>query len=199
MGAYSPAPVVTEAVHRKVMERIVLPTVKGMAAEGHPYRGVLYAGLMIQEGEPRVLEFNARLGDPEAQPLLVRMASDLVPVLEAAIEGRLHEVDIAWRPEPAVCVVLAAGGYPGPYEKGRPITGLRAAGRLKDVAVFHAGTALQQGRVVTAGGRVLGVTALGNPLSAAIDRAYQAVRKIRWEGMHFRTDIGRKALVRGPA
>jgi phosphoribosylamine--glycine ligase len=199
MGAYSPAPVVTEAVHRKVMERIMLPTVKAMAAEGHPYRGVLYAGLMIHHGEPRVLEFNARLGDPEAQPLLVRMASDLVPVLEAAIEGRLHEVKIAWRPEPAVCVVLAAGGYPGPYEKGKPITGLRAAARLKDVAVFHAGTALRQGRVVTAGGRVLGVTALGNPLSTAIDRAYQAVRKIRWDGMHFRTDIGRKALDRGAA
>jgi phosphoribosylamine--glycine ligase len=199
MGAYSPAPVVTEAVHRKVMERIMLPTVKAMAAEGHPYRGVLYAGLMIHHGEPRVLEFNARLGDPEAQPLLVRMASDLVPVLQAAIEGRLHEVEIAWRAEPAVCVVLAAGGYPGPYEKGKPITGLRAAARLKDVAVFHAGTAMRQGRVVTAGGRVLGVTALGNPLGAAIDRAYQAVRKIRWEGMHFRTDIGRKALDRGAA
>ncbi len=199
MGAYSPAPVVTEAVHRKVMERIMVPTVKAMAAEGHPYRGVLYAGLMIHNGEPRVLEFNARLGDPEAQPLLVRMASDLVTVLEAAIAGRLHEVEIAWRPEPAVCVVLAAGGYPGPYEKGKPITGLRAAARLKDVAVFHAGTALQQARVVTAGGRVLGVTALGNPLSAAIDRAYRAVRKIHWEGMHFRTDIGRKALERGAA
>jgi len=199
MGAYSPAPVVTEAVHRKVMERIMVPTVKGMAAEGHPYRGVLYAGLMIHNGEPRVLEFNARLGDPEAQPLLVRMASDLVTVLEAAIAGRLHEVEIAWRPEPAVCVVLAAGGYPGPYEKGKPITGLRAAARLKDVAVFHAGTALQQARVVTAGGRVLGVTALGNPLRTAIDRAYQAVRKIHWEGMHFRTDIGRKALERGAA
>jgi len=199
MGAYSPAPVVTEAVHRKVMERIMVPTVKAMAAEGHPYRGVLYAGLMIHNGEPRVLEFNARLGDPEAQPLLVRMACDLVTVLEAAIAGRLHEVEIAWRPEPAVCVVLAAGGYPGPYEKGKPITGLRAAARLKDVAVFHAGTALQQARVVTAGGRVLGVTALGTPLRTAIDRAYRAVRKIHWEGMHFRTDIGRKALERGAA
>ncbi len=199
MGAYSPAPVVTDAVHRKVMDRIMVPTVKGMAADGRPYRGVLYAGLMIQDGEPRVLEFNARLGDPEAQPLLVRMASDLVPALEAALEGRLHEVEIAWRPEPAVCVVLAAGGYPGPYEKGKPITGLRAAARLKDVMVFHAGTALQRGKVVTAGGRVLGVTAVGSPLGGAIDRAYRAVDKIRWEGMHFRTDIGRKALDRGVA
>ncbi len=199
MGAYSPAPVVTEAVHRKVMERVMVPTVKGMAAEGRPYRGVLYAGLMIQDGEPRVLEFNARLGDPEAQPLLVRMASDLVPVLEAALEGRLHEVPIAWRPEPAVCVVLAAGGYPGPYEKGKPISGLQVAARLKDVVVFHAGTALARGQVVTAGGRVLGVTAVGSPLGTAIDRAYRAVRTIRWEGMHFRTDIGRKALERGAA
>ena len=199
MGAYSPAPVVTEAVHRKVMDRIMVPTVKGMAAEGRPYRGVLYAGLMIRDGEPRLLEFNARLGDPEAQPLLARMASDLVPILEAALEGRLHEVEIAWRPEPAVCVVLVAGGYPGPYDKGKPITGLRAAARLKDVVVFHAGTAVQRGKVVTAGGRVLGVTAVGSPLGAAIDRAYRAVAKIRWEGMHFRTDIGRKALERGAA
>ena len=197
MGAYSPAPVVTEAVHRKVMDRIMVPSVKAMAAEGRPYRGVLYAGLMIQNGEPRLLEFNARLGDPEAQPLLVRMASDLVPVLQAVVEGRLHEVEIAWRPEPAVCVVLAAGGYPGPYEKGKPIAGLRAASRLKDVVAFHAGTALQGGRVVTAGGRVLGVTAVGSPLASAIERAYRAVRKIRWDGMHYRTDIGRKALRRG--
>jgi phosphoribosylamine---glycine ligase len=198
MGAYSPAPVVTEAVHRKVMERVMVPTVRGMAAEGHPYRGVLYAGLMIHDGEPRVLEFNARLGDPEAQPLLVRMASDLVPVLEAALEGRLHEAEIAWRPDPAVCVVMAAAGYPGPYEKGRPIAGLQAAARLKDVAVFHAGTALHGGRVVTAGGRVLGVTAWGKDLAAAIALAYRAAEKIRWEGVHFRTDIGRKALDRGP-
>lgn len=197
MGAYSPAPVVTEAVHRKVMDRIMVPTVNGMAAEGRPYRGVLYAGLMIQDGEPRVLEFNARLGDPEAQPLLVRMASDLVPVLEAALEERLHEVEIAWRPDPAVCVVMAAAGYPGQYERGRAIAGLAAAARMKDVVVFHAGTALHGGEVVTAGGRVLGVTAWGEDLPAAIEKAYRGVGKIRWDGMHCRTDIGRKALDRG--
>jgi len=196
MGAYSPAPVVTEAVHRKAMDRIMVPTVKAMAAEGRPYRGVLYAGLMIRDGEPRVLEFNARFGDPEAQPLLVRMASDLVPVLEAVLEGSLHEVEIAWRPDPAVCVVMASAGYPGAYEKGRPITGLEAAGHLQDVAVFHAGTARKAGQVVTAGGRVLGVTAWAEDLGTAIGRAYSAVEKIRWEGMHCRTDIGRKALDR---
>jgi phosphoribosylamine--glycine ligase len=178
------------------MDRILVPTVKAMAAEGRPYRGVLYAGLMIRDGEPRVLEFNARLGDPEAQPLLVRMASDIVPVLEAVLDRRLHEVEIAWRPEPAVCVVLASGGYPGSYEKGKPIAGLEAAARLKDVAIFHAGTAREAGQVVTAGGRVLGVTAWAGDLGAAIAQAYRAVEKIRWEGMHFRTDIGRKALDR---
>jgi len=197
MGAYSPAPVLSEAVQRKVMERILVPTVKGMAAEGRPYRGVLYAGLMIHDGEPRTLEFNARLGDPEAQVLLARMASDLAPVLEAAVDGQLHEAQIAWRPDPAVCVVMAAAGYPGSFEKGKPIAGLRAAARLKDVVVFHAGTALHQGQVVTAGGRVLGVTAWGKDLATAIEKAYRSVGKIHWDGVHYRTDIGRKALDRG--
>jgi len=197
MGAYSPAPVLSEAVQRKVMERILVPTVKGMAAEGRPYRGVLYAGLMIHDGEPRTLEFNARLGDPEAQVLLARMASDLAPVLEAAVDGRLHEAQIAWRPDPAVCVVMAAAGYPGSFEKSKPIAGLRAAARLKDVVVFHAGTALHQGQVVTAGGRVLGVTAWGKDLATAIEKAYRSVGKIHWDGVHYRTDIGRKALDRG--
>ena len=174
-----------------------MPTVKGMAAEGRPYRGVLYAGLMIHDGEPRTLEFNARLGDPEAQVLLARMASDLAPVLEAAVDGRLHEAQIAWRPDPAVCVVMAAAGYPGSFEKGKPIAGLRAAARLKDVVVFHAGTALHQGQVVTAGGRVLGVTAWGKDLATAIEKAYRSVGKIHWDGVHYRTDIGRKALDRG--
>jgi phosphoribosylamine--glycine ligase len=196
MGAYSPAPVVTGAVHRKIMDQVMIPTVKAMAGEGRPYRGVLYAGLMIKGGEPRVLEFNARFGDPEAQPLLMRMESDLLPILEAVIDGRLHEVAIEWKPEPAVCVVMASGGYPGAYEKGKVITGLRAASRLKDVVVFHAGTALAGGKVVTGGGRVLGVTALGADIAEAIDRAYRAVEKIRWDGVHYRTDIGKKALAR---
>ena len=196
MGAYSPAPVVTDEVHRKIMEQIMIPTVKAMSAEGRPYRGVLYAGLMIKGGEPKTLEFNARFGDPEAQPLLMRMESDLLPVLEAVVDRRLHEVDIRWRPEPAVCVVMASGGYPGAHGKGKVISGLRTAARLKDVVVFHAGTALSGGKVVTSGGRVLGVTALGKDIPDAIARAYRAVEKIRWEGAHYRTDIGRKALGR---
>jgi phosphoribosylamine--glycine ligase len=143
-----------------------------------------------------VLEFNARFGDPEAQPLLMRMESDLVPILEALVEGRLHEVEIRWRQEAAVCVVLVAGGYPGPYDTGKSIVGLRSASRLKDVMVFHAGTALVGGKTVTSGGRVLGVTALGKGIPDAILRAYRAVEKIRWDGLHYRTDIGRKALKR---
>ena len=196
MGAYSPAPLVADEVHRKIMEQIMIPTVKAMAAEGRPYRGVLYAGLMIKNGEPRALEFNARFGDPEAQPLLMRMESDLFPILEAVVDRRLHEVEMRWRPEPAVCVVMASGGYPGVHEKGKVISGLRAAARLKDVVVFHAGTALAGGKVVTNGGRVLGVTALGKDIPDAIARAYRAVEKIRWEGVQYRTDIGRKALGR---
>ncbi|MEK6718459.1 MAG: phosphoribosylamine--glycine ligase, partial [candidate division NC10 bacterium] len=196
MGAYSPAPVVTDAVHRKIMDQIMIPTVKAMAAEGRPFRGVLYAGLMIKGGEAKTLEFNARFGDPEAQPLLMRMESDLLPVLEAVVDRRLHEVEIRWRPEPAVCVVMTSGGYPGAHEKGKVISGLRAAARLKDVVVFHAGTELSGGKVVTNGGRVLGVTALGKDIPDAIVRAYRAVEKIRWERVHYRTDIGRKALGR---
>ncbi len=203
MGAYSPAPLVTPEVHQKIMDRIMIPTVKAMAAEGRPYRGILYAGLMIKDGEPKVLEFNARFGDPEAQPLLMQMESDLVPILEALAEGRLHDVAIRWRPEAAVCVVMAAGGYPGPYDTGKVITGLRSAARLKDVMVFHAGTALVGGKIVTSGGRVLGVTAIGTDVSEAMRRAYRAVERIRWDGVHYRTDIGRKALTReaptGPA
>ncbi|MEI8190740.1 MAG: phosphoribosylamine--glycine ligase [candidate division NC10 bacterium] len=196
MGAYSPAPVVTEAVHKKIMDQIMIPTVKAMAVEGSPYRGVLYAGLMIKDGEPKVLEFNVRFGDPEAQPLFMRMESDLLPVLEAVVDQRLHEVEIRWRPEPAVCVVMAAGGYPGAHDTGKPIKGLGIAARLKDVMVFHAATALVGGKIVTNGGRVLGVTALGKDISNAIARTYRAVEKIHWDGAHYRTDIGRKAIER---
>lgn len=196
MGAYSPAPVVTGEVHRKIMDQIMIPTVRAMAAEGRPYRGVLYAGLMIKDGQPRVLEFNARFGDPEAQPLLMRMESDLYPILEAVMDRRLHEVEIHWRPDAAVCVVMVSSGYPGAHERGTVIGGLRAAARIKDVVVFHAGTALVGGKVVTSGGRVLGVTALGKDTPDAIARAYRAVEKIRWDGVHYRTDIGRKALAR---
>jgi phosphoribosylamine--glycine ligase len=196
MGAYSPAPVVTETIHRQVMERVMIPAVRGMAAEGRPFKGVLYAGLMIKAGEAKVLEFNARLGDPEAQPLLIRMASDLVPILEAAAEGRLRGHAIEWKADPSVCVVMASGGYPGPYETGFPITGLREAASEPGVVVFHAGTSRSNGQVVTAGGRVLGVTALGRDIREAISRAYRAVQRIHWKGAHHRTDIGRRALDR---
>jgi phosphoribosylamine--glycine ligase len=196
MGAYSPAPVVTEEVRRKALEQIILPAVKGMDAEGRRYKGVLYAGLMVKEEEPKALEFNARFGDPEAQCILVRMRSDLLPILEAVIDERLHEVTLEWREEAAVCVVMASGGYPGRFEKGKIIQGVEAASKLKDVFIFHAGTELKDGKLVTAGGRVLGVTALGETIKGAIERAYEAVRLIRWEGVHYRTDIGRKALTR---
>jgi phosphoribosylamine---glycine ligase len=196
MGAYSPAPVVTDDVHKKIMDRVMLPAVQGMAAEGHPYKGVLYAGLMIKDGEPKALEFNARFGDPEAQPLVARMASDLIPVLEAVIEERLHTATLEWRPEPTVCVVMASGGYPGSYDKGKVISGLDEAAGVPGVVVFHAGTALKNGKVVTDGGRVLNVTGIGKDIREAIATAYQGVKKIYWEGVHYRNDIGKKALDR---
>lgn len=196
MGAYSPAPVITEAIHHQIMERIIIPTVKGMAAEGRCYKGVLYAGLMIKAGEAKVLEFNARFGDPEAQPLLLRVKSDLVPVLEAVVEGRLLGQTIEWKPDASVCVVMTSRGYPGPYERGYPIAGLREAAAEPDVIVFHAGTSRKNHQVLTAGGRVLGVTALGPKIQDAIASAYRAVKKIHWEGAHYRTDIGARALAR---
>jgi phosphoribosylamine--glycine ligase len=168
------------------MERVMIPTVKGMAAEGRRYKGVLYAGLMIRAGEIKVLEFNARFGDPEAQPLLVRMKSDLVPVLEAVVEGRLRDQTIEWRSDASVCVVMASRGYPGPYEKGYPISGLREAAAEPGVMVFHAGTSRKNDQVLTAGGRVLGVTALGPDIQHAITSAYRAVKKIHWEGALYR-------------
>jgi len=202
MGAYSPAPVVTPQIYQQIIDQVMVPTVRAMKAEGAPYRGVLYAGLMIGSATgfkpvvPKVLEFNARFGDPETQPLLFRMKSDLLPLLEASADGSLKGMKIEWHDQPAVCVVMASKGYPGSYEKGFPITGLPEANALPDTFVFHAGTALKDGKVVTAGGRVLGVTARGKDIKAAIDRTYQAVKKIRWDGAYYRTDIGRKALVR---
>jgi len=196
MGAYSPAPVVTPAVEGQVMKEIMIPTVKAMAAEGRPYQGVLYAGLMIDKGIPRVLEFNCRFGDPEAQPLLMRLKTDLVDVLEAIIYERLHEISLDIDPRPSVCVVMAAGGYPGSYEKGRQIKGLDDVRRSSDIQVFHAGTAMKDGQLVTAGGRVLGVTALGATLKDAIGLAYETVCRISWDGCYFRKDIGQKALAK---
>ncbi|MCX5907348.1 MAG: phosphoribosylamine--glycine ligase [Deltaproteobacteria bacterium] len=196
MGAYSPAPVVDEKLHREVMEKIMIPMVRGMAAEGRKYQGALYAGLMIQNGHARVLEFNARLGDPETQPLLIRMKSDLVPVLQATIDGHLSSLRVEWDERAAVCVVMASGGYPGSYEKGKVISGLEEAAKVPDAVVFHAGTSFRDGRVVTSGGRVLGVTALGQTIREAIGRAYEAVAKITWKGAYYRKDIGQKALNR---
>jgi len=194
MGAYSPAPVVTPALQKKIMETVMVPVVNAMKADGRPYKGVLYAGLMMTKNGPRVLEFNCRFGDPETQPILMRMESDIVPILVAASEGTLHEVKIKWKQEAAVCVVMAANGYPGNYLKGSEIHGLEEAAKLNDTMVFHAGTAVKDGKVVTAGGRVLGVTALGPTIKDAIENAYRAVGKISWEGAQYRRDIGKKAL-----
>ena len=196
MGAYSPAPVVTEKISRHVDRDVLVPMVHGMKASGAPYKGVLYAGIMVTPGGPKVLEFNCRFGDPETQPLMMRLRSDLVEVIEAVLDDRLDEVTLDWDPRPAVCVVMASGGYPGSYEKGKEITGLDAAGRMDDVVVFHAGTRSEDGKVVTDGGRVLGVTALGEDISAARDRAYEAVRHIKFHRAHWRTDIGVKAIRR---
>lgn len=195
MGAYSPAPVVTEALHAQVMEKIMVPTVKALAAEGCPYKGMLYAGLMIKDGEAKVLEFNCRFGDPEAQPLLMRLQTDLVEIVEAVIAERLDCIKLVIDPRPAVCVVMAAGGYPGKYDQGQVIEGA-AADFGPDVMVFHAGTALRDGKTVTAGGRVLGITARAVNLEGAIAAAYGAVQKISWPGCYYRHDIGQKALQR---
>jgi phosphoribosylamine--glycine ligase len=196
MGAYSPAPVVTPTVHEQAMQDVMRRAVDGMAAEGRPYRGVLYAGLMIKDGKVKTLEFNARFGDPECQPLLMRLKSDLVPVLLACARGDLSGIELEWHDQAAVCVVMASGGYPGDFSKGLPIAGLEQAAAIDDLVVFHAGTAVQDGHVVTAGGRVLGVTGRGPTVAAAIAKAYAGAHAISWEGAHYRTDIGRKALAR---
>jgi phosphoribosylamine--glycine ligase len=196
MGAYSPAPVVTEALTRDIIETIVRPTIDGMAADGCPYSGILYVGLMIADGKARVVEFNARFGDPEAQPLLMRMKSDIVPVLQACARGELIQTSLEWHDKAAVCVVMASGGYPAAFAKGLEISGLEAAEAIEDLMVFHAGTTLKDGKVVNNGGRVLGVTGLGTTVAEAIDKAYQGVALVSWEGVQFRRDIGKKALGR---
>ena len=195
MGAYSPAPVVTPEVHHRAMSEIVLPTVKAMAAEGVPYVGFLYAGLMIDsQGAPRVVEFNCRLGDPETQPIMMRLKSDFLTLVDHAIDGRLDEVEAEWDRRAALGVVLAAAGYPDTPRKGDEITGLPRA--EEDVHVFHAGTALDGGKVVTSGGRVLCVTALGDKVKIAAERAYEAAGGIRFDGMQYRHDIGHRAFGR---
>jgi phosphoribosylamine---glycine ligase len=196
MGAYSPAPVITPEIHDRIMNEIMIPTVRAMENEGFPYVGFLYAGLMIKDGIPRVLEFNCRMGDPEAQPLVFRMKSDIVPPMWAAAEGKLAGTTIEWEPNDSVCVVMASGGYPGSYEKGRLISGLEDADKIEGVKVFHAGTATNDQGFVTSGGRVLGVTAKGADIKQAVELAYRAVRRISWEGVQYRKDIGRRALLR---
>jgi len=196
MGAYSPAPVMTEAMTMRVMNEVMLPTVRGMAAEGRPIKGMLYAGMMINDNRIDVLEFNCRFGDPECQPLLMRLHTDLVDIFEHAIDGRLNEMELDIDRRPTVCIVMASQGYPGKYETGKPITGLLTASKMKDVMVFHAGTAIKNRRTVTAGGRVLGVTAMDTTIAKAIKRAYRAVDKIKWKGCYFRGDIGHRALCR---
>ena len=196
MGAYSPAPVVDETVYERIMEQVILPTVRGMAAEGNEYTGFLYAGLMISpSGEPRVIEYNCRFGDPETQPIMVRLQSDLVALCECALDGNLDTAGADWDPRSAIGVVLAAGGYPGDYGRGHPIHGLDAP-QPDGVKIFHAGTTLRDGQVVTNGGRVLCVTALGEDIAAAQRACYLAVEKISWEGMTLRHDIGWRAIAR---
>jgi phosphoribosylamine--glycine ligase len=196
MGAYSPAPVVTDVVHQRVMEQVIWPTVRGMAAEGHVYTGFLYAGLMIDgAGQPKVIEFNCRFGDPETQPIMMRMQSDLVALCLAATEGRLDQETSQWDARPALGVVIAAGGYPGNYDTGHVIAGLPAQ-EVAGEKVFHAGTRLQQENVLTQGGRVLCVTALGDTVAQAQARAYRLAQTIHWQDSFYRTDIGYRAIQR---
>lgn len=196
MGAYSPAPVITRDVERRIMDNIMKPLMKGLRREQINYRGVLYLGLMICDGMPYVLEFNCRFGDPETQPVLMRLNSDLFDILKATSQGKLRDIKVSWKRGSAVCVVLASNGYPGNYEKGKPIKGLELL-KEKDVFVFHAGTSLNEnGEFITSGGRVLGVTALGKDIKTAKENAYKAIKKIYFEGMHYRKDIADKAIKR---
>jgi phosphoribosylamine--glycine ligase len=196
MGTVSPATNLSLDVHKQIMQEIILPTIAGLAGEGRRFLGVLYAGLMMTDSGPRVLEFNARFGDPECQVIMSRMRSDIVPILQQAAEGQIKDTKIEWAKEPAVCVVLASKGYPDNPETGQEVQGLESLKGLPDVFVYHAATDLRDGKVVTVGGRVLGITALGANLDAAVARAYQAVQKVSFPGMHYRKDIGQKALAR---
>ena len=196
MGAYSPAPVVTPEIHARIMREVIDPTVRGMAEEGHAYTGFLYAGVMIApDGTPKVLEYNCRFGDPETQPVMMRLQSDFIDLIEAALDGKLDRTQAKWDSRAALGVVMTAGGYPGSYSKGDAITGLPETA-ADDCHVFHAGTALKDRAVVTSGGRVLCVTALGATVGAAQKRAYETVKKIHWRGAQYRTDIGYRAIAR---
>jgi phosphoribosylamine--glycine ligase len=195
MGAYCPAPLVDDAMLHQIEEQVLVPTVHAMKRAGRAFRGVLYAGLMITNQGPKVLEYNVRFGDPECQPLMMRLKTDLVDLLDLAVDGRLDTIEsLEWDPRPSVCVVMASEGYPGKYQKGHPIRGLDDAAKLPDVKVFHAGTTFSDGKVVTSGGRVLGVTALGETIARAKLQAYSGVKCIRWPGAWCRKDISDKAL-----
>jgi len=194
MGAYSPAPVAEGSVFKNTLDHVIYPMINGMKKRGTSYKGVLYAGIMITKKGPYVLEFNVRFGDPETQAILPRMKSDIVDLMEASIDGRIKDVPNEWEERSCVCIVVSSGGYPGKYEKGKHIKGLKNAEMLKDVVVFHAGTAISDGNVVTSGGRVLGVTALGKDIKGAIKRSYEAAEKIDFDGIYYRKDIGKKAF-----
>jgi phosphoribosylamine--glycine ligase len=197
MGTCSPSAWLDDATKKTLDELVVAPTIRGLAREGRPFRGVLFIGVILTEAGPKVLEYNARFGDPETQVLIPRLDGDWLPVLRACARGELSSVSLSWRDEAAVCVVMTSGGYPGAYAKGVPIEGVDDAEKLADVMVFHAGTERDAtGRLVTAGGRVLGVTAIGRDLAAARDRAYEAVARVRWAGEHHRSDIAADAIAK---
>ncbi|MBM7854259.1 phosphoribosylamine--glycine ligase [Desulfohalotomaculum tongense] len=192
MGAYAPAPLYTPELHQRVVKEILEPTIKGMAEQGWSYKGVIYAGLMVTKDGPKVLEYNVRFGDPETQPVLSLLDTDLVEIMEAVIDERLDQIEVKWKKGASVCVVMSAPGYPGSYPKGDVITGLDKVPR--EVVVFHAGTAVKEGEIVTSGGRVLGVTAVGSDISDAVEKAYHGVEQINFNGAHYRKDIGAKAI-----
>jgi phosphoribosylamine---glycine ligase len=196
MGVYSTDTLLEPGMREWILHHIAQPTIQGMAEEDTPFVGVLYCGLMMTARGPQVLEFNARFGDPETQAILMRLESDLVEAMEACVEGRLSETEMSWTPGAAACVIASSGGYPGSYKPGFPITGLDAAARVPGVQVFHSGTALKDGQIVTSGGRVLGITAVGEGLEQALGKAYEALGEIRFEGMYYRRDIGHRALRR---
>ena len=197
MGAYSPTPVINKDLSKKIIDQVIRPIISGMLKEGIRYKGVLYAGLMITGQGPKALEFNVRYGDPETQVIMPRLKEDLVELMDDVIDNKLSPRQLSWEDRSCVCVTCASGGYPGKYEKGKLISGLKELRELEDIMVFHAGTRKQEKKVLTNGGRVLGVTALGKGIAEAVNRAYQAVEKISFEGMHYRRDIGLKAIKRG--
>jgi phosphoribosylamine--glycine ligase len=199
MGAYSPAPIMTEALAIRVMDEIIMPTVRAMNARGTPFKGVLYAGVMIKDGAPKLIEYNVRFGDPEAQVLMLRLKSDLLPALIATAEGHLDQVRLDWHDDAALCVVMASRGYPDAYQKGTEIRGLEAADAVANVQVFHAGTKRDGNRILADGGRVLGVTSRGTNVAEAQKRTYEAVDKIDWPGGFWRRDIGFRAIAREKA